>query len=618
LAHSNFCFLNFWMQRRTRRSAKARQLKYSANIGYKKLSEITAILPSIERAKRQIRSNSITLSKGIAELNLDENNILVMDLADNGRNISIVVNQEYNPESSYFVMNLNIIQHDGIESYFITKYIPADGKPFYNYSEFIGTVEFYDLDGNLLSASQQTGRHLAFILGCYAYVIQDNTGTWMIQNIECICSACGGGGAGGETGGSDTGSGGYGNNGYGNNENGGSGGSGGGDGSGNNTPGIPNIPSEDVQDQKKYSAFLGVLNTDQTLFLYLYSGYNTAVFNYLKENNFRETDVNLMKIVINHLMANTDDYGVHILWEEISPMFDFVKKFLQDNPDTINKEQIFVRIKALEVLLKQNPDGLLDIECQELPKWKDLANHQIPQSVKNRVNQVNAQTGWFDSASLQSIYTGGGPSLNMDLFPVKINSLPNKPGTNTKYTPAEFFDYFRKNINSFVYGSSFSPVDNTEYNINDTALWNSNNPLGAFIHITIPGNDGTVITSGFNSQAWVFTTVDIPWDDQHPVSGNRLFGYYMDGNSMYLYSRGVDRFTFNLLNYSATWTAEGIGFNKADDLWSSFQTKIADYVNKPGSGGNASIIPSVKYRPSWINIRNYIKGKATLNSLGCH
>lgn len=447
MAHSNFCFLNFWMQRRTRRSAKARQLKYSANVGYKKLSEITAILPSIERAKRQIRSNSITLSKGIAELNLDENNILVMDLADNGRNISIVVNQEYNPESSYFVMNLNIIQHDGIESYFITKYIPADGKPFYNYSEFIGTVEFYDLDGNLLSASQQTGRHLAFILGCYAYVMQDNTGLWNIQSAECICAACGSSGGGSTSSGSegDTGTGGYGNNGYGN---GGNNGGSGGDGSGNNTPGIPNIPSENVQDQKKYTSFLGRLNNEQTQFLYEQPGYNISIFNYLKLNNFKEIDINLMKVVINHLMANTDDYGVHILWEEISPMFDFVKKFLQDNPDTINKEQIFVRIKALEVLLKQNPDGLLDIECQELPNWKTVDEQPIPVSVKNKLYQLNTQ-GLFTSVQIQNIVNANAPRVNMDLFPVKINNMPIKPN-GQKYTQAEFFDYFRKNINTII------------------------------------------------------------------------------------------------------------------------------------------------------------------------
>ena len=314
------------------------------------------------------------------------------------------------------------------------------------------------------------------------------------------------------------------------------------------------------------------------------------------------------QVFANFLNQNYNQMGADIVMSSIKFWFTY--------PDTLNPDQLPARINNLNNLLTQNPDALLDIPCGEVPKWKDVANYQIPQSVKDRVNQVNSHTGWFDSASLQSIYTGGGPSLNMDLFPVKINTLPNKPGTNIKFTPTEFFEYFRKNINSFVYGSSFIPYVNPDYGINDAILWNSSNPLGAFVHITIPLNSGTVITSGYNSQAWIFTTVDVPWDDQHPVSGNRLFGYYMEGNTMYIYSRGVDRFTFNFLNYSATWFAEGIGFNKADDLWSSFQTKISQFVNN--GGGQSSIIPSVKYRPNWITIRDYMKGKVTLNSLGCH
>ncbi len=167
--------------------------------------------------------------KAYQKLDLDKDHVLVMQLNDNGRITSIVINRDENVMPSYFVMNLNIIQHDGIKSYFITKYIPADGKPFYSYSGFIGKVEFYDFDGNLLNTSTRVGRHETFILGCYAYVIQDNTGLWNIQSAECICAACGSSGGGSTLSGSegDTGTGGYGNNGYGNGgNNGGSGGDG--------------------------------------------------------------------------------------------------------------------------------------------------------------------------------------------------------------------------------------------------------------------------------------------------------------------------------------------------------------------------------------------------------
>jgi hypothetical protein len=107
-----------------------------------------------------------------------------------------------------------------------------------------------------------------------------------------------------------------------------------------------------------------------------------------------------------------------------------------------------------------------------------------------------------------------------------IETLPNKPGTNIKYTPKKLFDYFRLHINDFA--EKFTPVVDINLGVNDIALWNSPNPLGALISIDIPvlgdtvHDDGTVICSGVSSNAWVFTTIRSPWDHAHPVSGNRF------------------------------------------------------------------------------------------------
>lgn len=317
-------------------------------------------------------------------------------------------------------------------------------------------------------------------------------------------------------------------------------------------------------------------------------------------------------------------------WEVIQPTLDFVISFLQNNPDTINKDQIFNRIIALDLLLEQNPDALLDIQCQELPNWKTVANHPIPQIVKDKISSLNSKTAWYDSASLQNIYNSSGPSVNMDLFPVKISKMPKKPNGQT-YTPSEFFDFFRRNINSLVDKnySQFYPIVNSNYNINDTNLWNSSNPTGSLIHISIPvlsgyaSDDGTVICSGFNNVAWVFTTVKMPkYDGQsdgtHPVSGNRLFGYFEDGNGgMTIYTRGVDRFTRFIPNYSTAYAIENSAFKGADKLWRSMQAKVSKFVSD--NEGQATIVNETIYRPSWIKIREYIKGQQPLSSLpGCH
>jgi hypothetical protein len=295
-------------------------------------------------------------------------------------------------------------------------------------------------------------------------------------------------------------------------------------------------------------------------------------------------------------------------------------QFLVQNPDTLEPENLIPRFNALTNALQQNPNLLLDIPCGELDDWKTLANHPVPVSIKNRLFQINGQTHWYqDDFAIQNLDIASGPEINMDLFPVRITSMPYKPGTNQRYTHAEFFDFFRKNINQFA--ETFTPIVNSSYGINDTSLWFSNNPLGALIHIEIPGDNGTVVCSGYNSQAWIFTTIKAPitLDGLHPVSGNRLFGYSVDSNGfMYLYTRGVDRFTKLIGNSTLTYLTENFAFSKADELWKGMQTKLENYINSPQNGGLANKLESKTYRPAYSKIKDYLKNKAPLSSLGCH
>ncbi|WP_418121723.1 hypothetical protein ACNFU2_11415 [Chryseobacterium sp. PTM-20240506] len=293
-------------------------------------------------------------------------------------------------------------------------------------------------------------------------------------------------------------------------------------------------------------------------------------------------------------------------------------EFLIQNPDT-SWEQLKTRLKDLDNALTQNPNLLVDIPCGELDDWKNVANHPIPQSIKDKLKSINSNTNWYqDEFTIQNLDLASGSNINMDLFPIRITNMPIKPGTNQKYTPSEFFDFFRKNINQFA--ESFTPIVNTSYGINDTALWFSNNPLGALIHIEIPGDNGTVICSGYNSQAWVFTTIQAPLhlDGLHPVSGNRLFGYFIDNNGfMYLYTRGVDRFTKPIGNATITYLTQNFAFSKADELWKGMQTKLENYINSPQNGGLANKLEPKTYRPAYAKIKNYLKNNAPISSLGC-
>lgn len=239
------------------------------------------------------------------------------------------------------------------------------------------------------------------------------------------------------------------------------------------------------------------------------------------------------------------------------------------------------------------------------------------QSVKNKIFQVNGLTGWFSSAEIQSLDYSTSFTINMDVYPIKISNMPEKsPGI--KYTPSEFFDFFRQNINNFtdVNHGKFYPVVEPQYGINDTNLWFSNNPLNALITIEIPLDRGTVVCSGFGPQAWIFTTVKSPWDGEHPVSGNRLFGYYIDSSGdMIIYTRGIDRFTTKT-HGGFQYAAEGFGYAEAQKMWENMQEKLSTYIN--GKNGNASIIPGIDYTPNFNFVKDYLKNKKPITALGCH
>ena len=216
-----------------------------------------------------------------------------------------------------------------------------------------------------------------------------------------------------------------------------------------------------------------------------------------------------------------------------------------------------------------------------------------------------------DVASVQKIDDAHSTVVNLDYFPVTINQLPVINGV--RQTPEQFLQYIRTNINSFVDTdySTFSPYN--WYGIDDTQLWNSTNPIGAVIAIDIAGPDnGSVIVSHSSSNKWTFTTIHDPKYGDHPVSGNRDFGYIVNSDGSFtFYTRGVDRLTS--WDGSAFQNATGFAFSQADALWNSFRNKIFDFVNT--HQGSADILQSQIKRPDWAVIKDVVDGVKPLSIL---
>ncbi|PWG80637.1 hypothetical protein [Pararcticibacter amylolyticus] len=162
-------------------------------------------------------------------------------------------------------------------------------------------------------------------------------------------------------------------------------------------------------------------------------------------------------------------------------------------------------------------------------------------------------------------------------------------------------------------------LSNKRYKL--SALWNSQNPLGAVIAIDMAGPDNSsVIVSDYQSDKWTCLTIFDPKYGQHPVSGHRDFGLTANVDGSYtFYTRGVDRLTswdaaaFQSFAEAISVADGAAPFSIGDQLWSSFQMMIENFTNS--NGGNASIKEMQVLRPNWSNVKAVIEGRASLSTL---
>ena len=266
--------------------------------------------------------------------------------------------------------------------------------------------------------------------------------------------------------------------------------------------------------------------------------------------------------------------------------------------------------------LDKNPDLLID--CDLLKKFKPFINLKPPETVINRINDLNANSNEFTLFSnpyfVQQIKNAAGYKINLDRFEININTLPIVNGS--RLSPDEFLKYIRKNFNDFFDTSiaEFTPYNDPDDGIRDASRWASDSPLGVILHLKMDDN-GSVIVSDFAPNYWTVSTLRTPIDDTHPVSGNRQWGYEFGTNGNFsgytFYVTGVDRLTTGM--HELTQYIFDIPFTKADRLWESYQAKVSNFVNN--HSGSATIGIQIKERPDYESLKDYLSGKITLQQL---
>jgi hypothetical protein len=266
------------------------------------------------------------------------------------------------------------------------------------------------------------------------------------------------------------------------------------------------------------------------------------------------------------------------------------------------------RMEELFELIKNNPDPFFEDCADEVEPWVDLASFVPSGDALDKLERL-------DRYVLQTIQNADSKLINLDRFAIKMDVLPfNESGA--RFTPSGFFDHIRRNIETFA--PKFGFDDDTERD-----LWLSDDPYTAIANITLLDAvvmnlaDGDVMCTQYSECCWIFSTLrGLAFESgDHPVSGNRKFGYNFDEESgeFEFYIQGADRVTrpwHNLVFFDNT------VFDQGADFWNDFMKKLK--VETLRLQGNVSEIPEpVSVRPVWNEIKAKLLSNHPLTIIPC-
>jgi hypothetical protein len=231
-----------------------------------------------------------------------------------------------------------------------------------------------------------------------------------------------------------------------------------------------------------------------------------------------------------------------------------------------------------------------------LEAWPRLTSFRPPKELQHKV--VDRGLGWHFHRIETARY-----DLNIDFYPVRVSKLPTINGTQA--TATELLKLFRIGFNDFLDHSvtTFEPYDPAI----DKPLMEGADPraaIGKFrINYPTPFNitDGSVALTEYTSKSWIFSTIWTLDDQDHPVSGNREFGYLEIDGEIIFYVRAADRITeFEDVPFEIFF---GIVFGGADKLWISFQQKFSAFVNEHEGQAEVRIDDRISQRIDWDDFK---------------
>jgi N-acetylmuramoyl-L-alanine amidase/outer membrane protein OmpA-like peptidoglycan-associated protein len=231
-----------------------------------------------------------------------------------------------------------------------------------------------------------------------------------------------------------------------------------------------------------------------------------------------------------------------------------------------------------------------------LNAWSKLINFRPPTHVQKSLLARGTLKRWHP----HPIEDAHGPA-NLDYYPVRVETLPTVHGR--RLSAETLLDHVRRNLTEFGDKriAEFHPIEQEK----DHDRFYSDDPVGAVLTIrmklggSLGAEDGSVVVAEHSPRHWIFSTAWTGEDFDHPVSGNREFGFKEHPEGGYtFYTRGADRATGRL----DAAMSDGV-FNTAHALWSSLQEGIADFVND--HGGKATVENASSRRYDWDELKKH-------------
>lgn len=237
--------------------------------------------------------------------------------------------------------------------------------------------------------------------------------------------------------------------------------------------------------------------------------------------------------------------------------------------------------------------------------WKPLASFRPSTAVQQSfLDRGNPDTFYF-----HKIESAVGPTVNLDIFTVNIDTLPSG------YDGTALVQHIRTGMSTLFARSptGLEPIVVTfeAYGKDDADNWSSQAPadaLGALMNfgIGLPGVDdivtdnASVLCTDISDTGWTFTTVHTEKAAGHPVSGNRRWSMNDEGDGTWVFTcAGVDRATNTA---DATLSALG-GFLFAEIFtWLAMMVSVRDLIEK--LGGKARLGHHLRLGPGWAAVKD--------------